>query len=237
MPVRKHLPGAQTDGQPLVLVVEDEPGIAEIELAYLRNAGLAAAHLERGDEAVDWVRANSPALVVLDLMLPGADGTDICRALRAFSAVPVIMVTARVEEIDRLLGFDVGADDYLCKPFSPKELVARVQALLRRSGALRPSAPAPRFGVDTAAQRISCQGQALDLTPQEYRLLQVLVAQPGRVFSRAQLLEQAYSDNSEVFDRAIDSHIKNLRKKIAAVLPGETTIHSVYGVGYRFEAE
>ncbi|MDF3031766.1 MAG: two-component system response regulator BaeR [Moraxellaceae bacterium] len=225
------------DKQPLVLVVEDEPNIAEVELAYLRNAGWRTGHLERGDGAVDWIRAHSPDLVVLDLMLPGKDGTDICRELRGFSAVPVIMVTARVEEIDRLLGFDVGADDYLCKPFSPKELVARAGALLRRSGALQPSGKAPRFAVDRVAMRISCQGQALDLTPQEYRLLEVLIGHPGRVFSRAQLLELAYDDSAEVFDRAIDSHVKNVRKKVAAVLGEETVIHSVYGVGYRFEVE
>ncbi|MDF2445365.1 MAG: two-component system response regulator BaeR [Moraxellaceae bacterium] len=221
--------------QPQVLVVEDELDIAEIELAYLRNAGFAARHLERGDEAVDWVRRHAPDLLVLDLMLPGLDGTEICRAVREFSTVPVIMVTARVEEIDRLLGFDVGADDYLCKPFSPKELVARVQALLRRSGVLVPSVRAPLFVADAEAQRVRCAGQLLDLTPQEYRLLQVLMQHPGRVFSRAQLLDRAYSDTAEVFDRAIDSHIKNLRRKIAAVLGEQTTIHSVYGVGYRFE--
>ncbi|HEX4869381.1 MAG TPA: response regulator [Moraxellaceae bacterium] len=222
---------------PLVLVVEDEPAIAEVQLAYLRNAGLATVHLERGDGVVDWIRREAPDLVVLDLMLPGASGTDICRDLRAFSAVPVIMVTARVEEIDRLLGFASGADDYLCKPFSPRELVARAQALLRRSGALQPVRREPLFVDDNAAQRIRCGGRTLDLTPQEYRLLHVLVAHPGRVFSRAQLLELAYPDAAEVFDRAIDSHVKNLRRKIAAILGEQPAIHSVYGVGYRFETE
>lgn len=218
---------------PLVLVVEDEPNIAEVELAYLQKAGVAVAHLERGDVVEAFVRTEQPALVVLDLMLPGIDGTEVCRRLRTFSDVPVIMVTARVEEIDRLLGFEVGADDYLCKPFSPRELVARVQALLRRSGAL--AAPdAVVFQVDCEAQRIACRDTLLDLTPQEYRLLQVFITHPSRVFSRAQLLEMAYADGVEVFDRAIDSHIKNLRRKIAAVLP-EPVIHSVYGVGYRFE--
>lgn len=223
--------------QPLVLVVEDEPAIAEVEIAYLRNAGLASAHLERGDGAVEWIRRETPDLIVLDLMLPGVDGTEICRGLRTFCQAPVIMVTARVEEIDRLLGFEVGADDYLCKPFSPRELVARVQALLRRSGALAPARREALFADDADAQRIRCAGQALDLTPQEYRLLHVLVAHPGRVFSRAQLLALAYPDDAEVFDRAIDSHVKNLRRKIAVVLGEQQAIHSVYGVGYRFEAD
>jgi len=176
-----------------------------------------------------------PSLVLLDLMLPGTDGVTLCREIRRFSAVPIIMVTAKVEEIDRLLGFEVGADDYLCKPFSPRELVARVQAMLKRA---MPStqAPAPQlFEHDEGAQRIRYAGQALNLTPQEYRLLAVLIAAPGRIFSRAALLQLAYADGGDVFDRAVDSHIKNLRKKLAAVLADRDVIHSVYGVGYRFE--
>lgn len=222
---------------PLVLVIEDEPAIAEVEIAYLRNAGLATLHLDRGDGAVECIRREAPDLIVLDLMLPGADGTEICRGLRAFSQAPVIMVTARVEEIDRLLGFETGADDYLCKPFSPRELVARVRALLRRSGALDVARREPLFVDDISAQRIRCAGRGLDLTPQEYRLLHVLLAHPGRVFSRAQLLALAYPDDAEVFDRAIDSHVKNLRRKIAGSLGEQSVIHSVYGVGYRFEAD
>lgn len=217
---------------PLILVVEDEWQIAEVELAYLQQAGYATHYLERGDEVVPWVKRHAPDLIVLDLMLPGMEGTEVCAALRRFTQVPVVMLTARAEEIDRLLGFQSGADDYLCKPFSPKELVARVQAVLRRSRGV----PLPTgFVDDPAAQRITCDGRLLDLTPQEYRLLRVLIAHPGRVFSRALLLEQAYSDGSEVFDRAIDSQIKNLRKKIAVVAPDRPVIHSVYGVGYRFE--
>jgi len=178
--------------------------------------------------------SQAPALLVLDLMLPGIDGISLCQQIRLSSALPIIMVTARVEEIDRLLGFEVGADDYLCKPFSPRELVARVQALMRRS---QPAAPVltPLFDNDIASQRIRCQGQLLSLTPQEYRLLGVLLAAPGRIYSRTQLLELAHSEGAEVFDRAVDSHIKNLRKKIAAVLGEREVIHSVYGVGYRYE--
>lgn len=220
--------------RPVVMIVEDEPRIAEVMQAYLEHAGYAAIVIDRGDAVLAALRAAPPDLLLLDLMLPGVDGVSLCRDIRRFSSLPIIMVTAKVEEIDRLLGFEVGADDYLCKPFSPRELVARVQALLRR---VRPDAaqPAPLFEHDEAAQRIRCCGQLLNLTPQEYRLLAILVAAPGRIFARAQLLELAYADGGEVYDRAIDSHIKNLRKKLAAVLGERGAIHSVYGVGYRFE--
>jgi two-component system response regulator BaeR len=219
----------------MVMIVEDEPRIAEVMAAYLDHAGYATHTIEHGDVVLPSLKAMQPALVLLDLMLPGLDGVSICREIRRFSALPIIMVTARVEEIDRLLGFEVGADDYLCKPFSPRELVARVQALLRRAlPTSQASAPA-LFECDEKAQRIRCAGQPLNLTPQEYRLLSVLMAAPGRIFSRATLLEQAYDNSGDVFDRAVDSHIKNLRKKLAVVLGERDVIHSVYGVGYRFE--
>lgn len=227
---------------PLVLVVEDDPDIAAMQQERLQAAGMRVLHLARGDVVEAAVRAESPDLVILDVVLPGLDGTEVSRALRRFSEVPIIMVTARADEGDRLLGFDVGADDYLCKPFSPRELVARVQALLRRRGIATARAPAPApavaiVTVDMERQRASCLGRPLEPTPQELRLLAALVAQPGRVFSRAQLLELAYDDPSEVFDRAIDSHIKNLRKKFAAIAPDRAFIHSVYGLGYRYEPQ
>lgn len=218
-----------------VLIVEDEPRIAEVMIAYLQHAGFAPHHVERGDEVLATMQRLQPALLVLDLMLPGVDGVTLCREIRRHWDLPIIMVTARVEEIDRLLGFEVGADDYLCKPFSPRELVARVQALLRRAKPGQPMASVPVFEVDAVAQRIHCHGHQLNLTPQEYRLLSVLLGAPGRIFSRAQLLELAYTDGGEVFDRAVDSHIKNLRKKLAPALGEHEAIHSVYGVGYRFE--
>lgn len=220
-----------------VVLVEDEQHIADIEIAYLKNMGLEVTHFDQGDKVVDYVRQHQPQLLILDVMLPHKSGTEICQEVRQFSDVPIVMVTARVEEVDRLLGFELGADDYLCKPFSPKELVARVQVLLRRHGhlAAKTTENTPLFEQDEASQRIQCKGQRLDLTPQEYRLFKVLFSAPSRIFSRVQLLELAYSDDSEVFDRAVDSHIKNLRKKIASVLGEQTVIHSVYGVGYRFE--
>jgi two-component system response regulator BaeR len=218
---------------PLVLLVEDEPRIADIQLMYLQQAGLRTHHLLRGDLVLDYVRATPPALIVLDIMLPGLDGIAVCTQLRQFTSLPIIMVTARVEEIDRLLGFEVGADDYLCKPFSSREMVARVQSHLRRAGVAPP--PAQLLRIDPAQQRAYWSGRRLELTAQQFRLLQVLASQPGRIFSRAQLLELAFPAGAQLFDRAIDSHIKNLRKKLAADIPGEELIHSVYGVGYRFE--
>jgi two-component system, OmpR family, response regulator BaeR len=222
----------------MILLVEDEPRIADVQIAYLRQAGLEVHHLARGDQVLAFVQATPPELIVLDLMLPGMDGTSVCRALRAMpqhAAIPVIMVTAMVAEIDRLLGFDAGADDYLCKPFSPRELVARVKALLRRSVAVAAPAPARPLQMDELQLRATWKGIPLTLTAQQFRLLNVMAGSPGRIFSRAQLVELAYPDATEVFDRAIDSHIKNLRKKLANDIPEQELIHSVYGVGYRFE--
>jgi two-component system response regulator BaeR len=186
-----------------------------------------------GAQALAALRSSTPALVVLDLMLPGLDGLSLCRALREFSDVPVVMVTARVEEIDRLLGLEAGADDYLCKPFSPRELMARIKAILRRTGAAARSVRPVE--IDEAARRIAIHGEALDLTPTEFVLLAVLARRPGQVFSRAQLLDLAFNDSLDVTDRAIDSHIKNLRRKIELVAPGLEPIHSIYGLGYRFD--
>lgn len=213
-----------------VYIVEDEPELAALVADYARAAGYAATVFGDGAEALAAIRAAVPALVVLDLMLPGLDGLSLCRAVRAFSDVPIVMVTARVEEIDRLLGLELGADDYLCKPFSPRELVARIKAILRRSGA-----PGTPLAIDAVARRASVHGQALDLTRTEFDLLAALASRPGQVFSRARLLDLARQDNLEVTERAIDSHIKNLRRKIDAAAPGLEPIRSIYGVGYRFE--
>lgn len=215
-----------------IFIVEDEAELAGLVADYARAAGYRATIFGDGAEALKAVRAALPELLVLDLMLPGLDGLSVCRAVRAFSEVPIIMVTARVEEIDRLLGLESGADDYLCKPFSPRELMARIKAILRRSQA---AAPPARFAIDEAAQRISIMGRQLDLTPTEFQLLAAMARRPGQVFSRARLLDLAGQDSLEVTDRAVDSHIKNLRRKIAANLPDLEAIGSVYGLGYRFE--
>lgn len=219
-----------------VLIVEDEEKLASVVGDYLRQAGFEPAWLANGDLVVPWVREHRPGLIVLDLMLPGRDGMDVCKDIRTFSTVPIVMVTARVEEIDRLLGFEFGADDYLCKPFSPRELVARVKAVLRRTALDRPKAPAG-LELDESRYLATINRQALDLTAVEFRLLQILAASPGRIFGRQQLMDRIYQDQRIVSDRTIDSHIKKLRKKVAAVLPDREIIHSVYGVGYKFEDE
>ncbi|UVW27671.1 response regulator [Massilia sp. H6] len=216
-----------------IMIVEDEPELAALVADYARAAGYAPLVCADGLAALAAIRAQPPALVVLDLMLPGLDGLSLCRELRAFSAVPVLMITARVEESDRLLGLELGADDYLCKPFSPRELMARIKAILRRSSA---GVTAPRaLAIDEAARRAVIHGQALELTPSEFAILAALARRPGQALSRAQLLDAARADSLEATDRAIDSHIKNLRRKIEAAAPGLDAIGSVYGLGYRCE--
>jgi two-component system, OmpR family, response regulator BaeR len=218
-----------------VLVVEDDTKIAQLLLDYLRQEGHEASALTDGRVALQQILQAPPALLILDLMLPGLDGLALCRAVRQFSTLPILMLTARVDEIDRLLGLDTGADDYVCKPFSPREVVARVRALLRRAEGRMPASALP-WTVDETGLRIAWRGQRLPLTPLEFRMLRLLLGQPGRVFSRAQLLDTAHADLRDVSDRAIDSHIKNLRRKIQAVEPGCECIASIYGVGYRFDA-
>jgi two-component system response regulator BaeR len=215
-----------------LFIVEDEPELAALVADYARVDGYAPTVFGDGAEALAAVRADAPALVVLDLMLPGLDGLAVCRAVRAFSDVPIVMVTARVEEIDRLLGLEAGADDYLCKPFSPRELMARIKAILRRTGSAAPVRP---ISVDEAGQRICIRGIPLELTPSEFAILGGMARRPGQVFSRAQLLDLAGQDSLDVNDRAVDSHIKNLRRKLAAALPQAEAIHSIYGLGYRLD--
>ncbi len=213
-----------------IMIVEDEPELAALVADYARASGYAPQVFGDGREALAAIRAHPPALVVLDLMLPGLDGLSLCRTLRASSDLPVIMVTARVEEIDRLLGLEAGADDYLCKPFSPRELMARIKAILRRAG---PAEPRRVLAIDEGARRIAIHGRQLDLTPTEFAILAALARRPGQVFSRAQLLDAARADSLDATDRAIDSHIKNLRRKIDAAAPGLEAIRSIYGLGYR----
>lgn len=223
---------------PRVLVVEDEPRLAALLADYLKAAGYRVDVLSDGREVIAAVRADAPDLMLLDLMLPGRDGLDICRELRGFSALPVIMMTARVEEIDRLLGLELGADDYICKPYSPREVVARVKAILRRLQ--RPQEPLAGgddavLAMDEAGFVARCHGQVLDLTPVEFRLLKAFADAPGRVFSREQLMDRLYSDHRVVTDRTVDSHIKNLRRKLEQASPDQELIRSIYGVGYKLE--
>ena len=218
-----------------ILVVEDERKIADLLKDYLSGAGFKVTCLDRGDAVLAAVRANPPALVLLDLMLPGMDGIAVCRELRKFSTVPVIMATAKVEEVDRLIGLEIGADDYICKPFSPREVVARVKAVLRRA---RPAEAAPRRVVgpivlDEDTRQVTVDGNPLTLTPSEFGLLSVLMASPERVFSRSELLDRVQGYRFEGYDRTVDSHVKNLRRKIAEQLPGRDVIMTIYGVGYK----
>ena len=225
-----------------VLVVEDEPKLAAVLCDYLRASGFAPHAVGDGPAALAVFAELQPAAVLLDLNLPGLDGMEVCRALRRDSNVPILMLTARVDEIDRVLGLEIGADDYLCKPYSPREVVARVRAMLRRTeGALAGPHAGPGRGtvggfmLDESGLRAWWRDTALALTPVEFRLLRTLLQQPGRVFARASLLDAIYADFRDVSDRAIDSHVKNLRRKLQAALPGHDCITAVYGVGYRLD--
>lgn len=221
-----------------ILIVEDEAALAGVLDQYLTQAGYQVDTLSDGTQAVETILDTDPDLVVLDLMLPGKDGLTICREVRAQSEVPIILETARVEEIDRLLGLELGADDYLCKPFSPRELVARVKAILRRTAPREDAAAqadAHKLILDDESWKATVDGRPIDFTRREFQLLQVLHRRAGRVFSRSQLMDLAFSEDVILTDRTIDSHIKNIRHKIKAVTGDWEPIRSVYGVGYAYE--
>ncbi len=217
----------------LILIVEDELQLAAVISEYLQQSDYATHIIDNGSEVVSYIKETSPSLVLLDLMLPGKDGMSICTELRSFSNVPIIMVTARVEEIDRLLGLELGADDYICKPFSPREVVARVKTVLRRSHNEVPSST--DIVLDETTYKAAIGDKTLELTAVEFQMLKILLSEPGRIFSRNQLMDRIYQDHRIVSDRTIDSHIKKLRKKIAAISPDQEFIYSVYGVGYKYE--
>jgi two-component system, OmpR family, response regulator BaeR len=222
---------------PTILVVEDEEKIARLLKDYLKSAGYDVDVLNQGDQAVEYVRKSPPDLILLDLMLPVLDGMEACRRIRAFSQVPIIMITARVEEIDRIVGLELGADDYICKPFSPREVMARVKAVLRRMLPAADALPlsAGPLVLDPAAHIATVQKRPLDLTPTEFTLLRVMMAQPGRAFTRNDLIEQVQGYSYEGYERTVDTHVKNLRRKIADILPGLDVIKTVYGIGYKFD--
>jgi len=211
-----------------ILVVDDEPRIAEIAADYFRLAGFDVTVAADGVRALEAVRGRRPDLVVLDIGLPKLDGFAVARAIRRDTDIPIVMLTARVEEDDRLRGFEIGADDYVTKPFSPKELVARVRAVLRRSAAEGETFHAADLVIDVPRMRVTRDGKPIDLTPTEFAILAKLARYAGRVFTRIQLQDDA----SDAFDRAVDSHIKNIRRKI-----GADAIETVYGIGYRFAPE
>jgi two-component system response regulator BaeR len=217
-----------------VLIVEDEVKLASLLKDYLVQSGFEVDMIHDGSEVEGWLAEHQTNLVLLDLMLPGKGGVEICKDIRKHSQLPVIMVTAKVDEIDRLLGLELGADDYICKPYSPREVVARSKAVLRRSeGAEKIADKGLVLDIDT--YKATIHGKDLQLTAVEFQLLKVLSDQPGRIFSRSVLVDKIYSDGRVVSDRTIDSHIKKLRKKISAQLPDVELIHSLYAVGYKFE--
>lgn len=216
-----------------ILIVEDDDKIAALLADYCHATGYQATTLGNGSMAIDYLRSHAADLMLLDLMLPGADGIEVCRTVREFSNLPIIMLTARIDEVDRLLGLETGADDYVCKPFSPREVMARIKAQLRRTQGNAQHAAAA-LAVDREHMRILARGIPLTLTPVEFRLLAEMIAHPERVYPRAQLLDLCHEDQRDTNDRTIDSHIKNIRRKLAAVLPGVECVQSVYGVGYRF---
>jgi two-component system response regulator BaeR len=217
-----------------ILIVEDEVKIASLLQDYLIQNGFEATVIHNGNEVEGWLAGNQPTMILLDLMLPGKSGVDICKDVRKTSSLPIIMITAKVEELDRLLGLELGADDYICKPFSPREVVARVKAVLRRSDSTEQLSD-KGLVLNTDTYKAIINGQDLNLTAVEFQLLKVLSDQPGRIFSRSVLVDKIYNDGRVVSDRTIDSHIKKLRKKIAEKLPDVELIHSLYAVGYKFE--
>lgn len=219
-----------------ILVIEDEPKIVDICQDYLHAAGFEVLRAYDGVRGLEIARREHPDLIILDLMLPGMDGWDVCRELRRESAVPLIMLTARVEEADKLIGLELGADDYITKPFSPRELVARVRALLRRVNTSVPTSVlrAGDLTLDRDRLCVILAGREISLTPTEFDLLFTLASHPGRIFSRAQLLTSIRGVAFESYERAVDSHIRNLRRKIESPSDEHRYIVSVYGVGYKF---
>lgn len=220
-----------------ILVVEDEVKLARLLEEYVAAAGFASHTIRDGRQVVPWVTEHRPDIILLDIMLPGIDGLEICRKIRTFSQVPIIFITARVEEIDRLLGLELGGDDYICKPFSPREVVARIKAVLRRFAAAHdPDSAKGLLELDESSLRVRAGGASVELTLVEYKLLEMLYREPGRIFSRNQIMDRIYMDSRIVSDRTIDSHIKKLRKKLSQVMPYLDVIQSVYGAGYRYDS-
>ncbi len=223
-----------------ILVIDDEPQIVKVLRAYLEKAGFQVATAQDGKEALTTFQREKPDFLILDLNLPGMDGLDICRSVRRSSNVPILMLTARVEEADRLIGLELGADDYVIKPFSPREVVARVRTIFRRTAVEPQTREAIQVGdlaIDVEEHTVSLAGRVIELTPTEFDILLTLARQPKRVFSRLQIMEQAQGDAFEGYERTIDAHIKNIRLKLEPNPKKPVYIHTVFGVGYKLEAE
>lgn len=224
-----------------ILVVDDELDIVKVVRAYLERGGFRVITASDGQQALAAFRHEKPDLIVLDLNLPRMDGLDVCRAIRRESDTPIIMLTARVEEADKLIGLEIGADDYIVKPFSPREVVARVRTVLRRSSGAAADQPASisigDLVIDPIKHEVQLAGRSIDLTPMEFTLLQTLAARPGRAFSRMDLLEAAQGESYEGYERSIDVHIKNLRQKLGDEPRNPKYILTVYGIGYKFNED
>ena len=224
-----------------ILIIEDEAELVKVLRSYLEKAGYQVLSAYRGDTGLETWKSARPDLVILDLNLPGLDGLDVARAIRKQNETPIIMVTARVEETDKLIGLELGADDYVTKPYSPREVVARVKTVLRRAGRTQPVSQVIRAAdleIDMASYTVARNGQQVDLTPTEFGLLAAMAEQPGRVFSRLQLLESTQEGAAfEGYERTIDAHIKNLRAKLEPEPKKPRYIETVFGVGYRFAKE
>jgi len=225
-----------------ILIVEDEKKIARIHADYLRDSHYSSSCIEDGSLVIEWVKENEPDLILLDLMLPGRDGISLCREIRTFSQVPIIMITARIEEIDRVLGLEIGANDYICKPFSPREVIARINALFRmidtfQAGTTASDTAANESGlyIDSSRFEARYEGALLTLTPVEFKLLACLSNPPYQVYSRLQLVHRAHDDYRVITERTIDTHIKNLRKKLQQAGMKADVIESVYGIGYKWK--
>lgn len=229
----------KNESQKLILIVEDEPELARLLQEYLAASHFTSEILHDGLLVEDWIEAHKPSLVILDLMLPGKNGLEICQAIRQHHSTPIIMTTAKVEEVDRLLGLELGADDYICKPYSPREVVARVKTVLRRLDQLnQPEHPREDIvRIDSDKLRLHILDKTIELTKIELNLFSLLYNEPGKIFSRQQILDNIYHDYRIVSDRTVDSHIKKLRKKLHDALPNGELIKSIYGAGYKYEPD
>ncbi len=219
---------------PLILIVEDELELATITEKYLYHAGLETQIIDNGLVVIDWVKLHRPDVILLDIMLPGKDGLTICQEIGEFSDIPIIMTTAKVDEIDRLIGLQAGADDYVCKPYSPREVVARVKICLRRMNKLDTLINDP-VSIDEQQQSIMLNGQSIKLTLLEFNLFRLLYHNPQRIYSRQHIIDYMYHDYRIVSEQTVNSHIRNLRKKLIGLSPDHELIHSIYAVGYRYD--
>ncbi|MEN9757358.1 MAG: hypothetical protein RL755_1545 [Pseudomonadota bacterium] len=219
-----------------ILIVEDEPKLAQLLADYLAHDDFESHIIDDGDNVISWVKHYAPDLILMDIMLPKRDGISLCKEIREFSTVPLFLLTARIGETDRLKGLEIGADDYICKPYSAKEVVARIKAIFRRQQNFSPDLPTVSgFSLDKVKCHAYCEGVLLDLTLSEFRILSTLLDKRGKVYSRANLLDVLHEDDRDISDRTVDTHIKNLRQKLQKITGKKDIIQAVYGMGYTIE--